>query len=396
MNRKHTIPALLAAIALLAVCTACGKPKTPAVTTASSEVTTSQSATETTAASTDSPVQAAAEVPAVVTAVHYTKQAVDIFSDGGSVDFTHSLDIPKIDSDAVGAAALNAKILANQQTKLDALQKGTEGRELYTVAYDSAVSDGLLCIRVSEYTGWQYSEGGSADRFYYYDAAGDRELTLDEYLEHFSISKDALTKGFAWSGECASLLVGWDTLTHLYADSVFGDPISGEPEKGRFYYAETQYETPCELVGVEVTDDVVRPYFSYQLYTVGTVCCDLERESGKPLRPYYGCVLDPADATEGEALRIEVKDGKVTALTLPSSAKLHTLMLSSGSIYLTYERDGAPSLRNRTLYVNGKEMNGGFSEGLLETNLCDMCRYISGYLPLEELHTVELVSAPEQ
>ena len=392
MKQKQVLSAILSAIALLAVCTACGKPNPPAVTTASSEATTSQSATETTAASTDSPVQAAVEVPAVISAVQYTKQAVDIFSDGGSVDFTHSLNIPKIDSDAVGAAALNAKILADQQTKLDALQKGTEGRELYTVAYDSAACDGLLCIRVSEYTGWQYSEGGSADRFYYYDAAGDRALTLDEYLEHFSIQKDALTKGFAWSGECASLLVGWDTLTHLYADSVFGDPISGEPEKGRFYYAETQYETPCELVGVEVTDDVVRPYFSYQLYTVGTVCCDLERESGKPLRPYYGCVLDPADATEGEALRIEVKDGKVTALTLPRGVKLHTLMLSSGSIYLTYERDGAPSLRNRTLYVNGKEMNAGWSAGLLDidTGLCDMYRYISGYLPLEELHTVEL------
>ena len=390
MNRKQTLSALLAAAALLAVCTACGKPNPPEVTTASPEVTTSQSATETTAATTDSTVQAAAEVPAVVSAVQYTKQAVDIFSDGGSVDFTHSLDIPKIDSKAVGAAGLNAKILADQQTKLDALQKGTEGKELYTVAYDSAACDGLLCIRVSEYTGWQYSEGGSADRFYYYDAAGDRELTLDEYLGHFSIQKDALTKGFAWSGECASLLGGWDTLTHLYADSVFGDPISGEPEKGRFYYAETQYETPCELIGVEVTDDVIRPYFSYQLYTVGTVSCDLERESGKPLRPYYGCELDPADAAEGEALRIEVKDGKVTAFTLPSGAKLHTLMLSSGSIYLTYEKDGAPSLQNGTLYVNGKEINGGFSAGLLETNLCDMYRYISGYLPLEELHTVEL------
>ena len=336
MNRKQTLSALLAAAALLAVCTACGKPNPPEVTTASPEVTTSQSATETTAATTDSTVQAAAEVPAVVSAVQYTKQAVDIFSDGGSVDFTHSLDIPKIDSKAVGAAGLNAKILADQQTKLDALQKGTEGKELYTVAYDSAACDGLLCIRVSEYTGWQYSEGGSADRFYYYDAAGDRELTLDEYLEHFSIQKDALTKGFAWSGECASLLGGWDTLTHLYADSVFGDPIAGEPEKGRFYYAETQYETPCELIGVEVTNDVIRPYFSYQIYTVGTVSCDLERESGKPLRPYYGCELDPADAAEGEALRIEVKDGKVTAFTLPSGAKLHTLMLSSGSIYLTY------------------------------------------------------------
>ena len=185
---------------------------------------------------------------------------------------------------------------------------------------------------------------------------------------------------------------GEGALTHLYADSVFGDPIAGEPESGKFYYAETQYETPCELAGVEITDDIVRPYFSYQLYTVGTVCCDLDRESGKPLRPYYGCELDPADAAEGEALRIEITDGKVTALTLPRGAKLHTLVLSSGSIYLTYERDGMPALQNRTLYVNGKEMNGGFSEGLLETNLCDMYRDITDYLPLEELHTVELAN----
>lgn len=143
MNKK--LLTLLTAAALVAALAACGESNPggkqttdtapPASLTTQTEATSQTTVTtETTPPETTAP----AALPEVKDGTVYTKKAVDMFS-GGDFDFLHSLTVPKIDSTKPGAEALNAKMLADQQEKLDALAAGKEGRSLYTVTYSASV-----------------------------------------------------------------------------------------------------------------------------------------------------------------------------------------------------------------------------------------------------------------
>ena len=231
MNRK--LLTVLTAAALAAALAACGEDKPnhsdapatdlPASLTTQTEATSQTAeATETTPPETTAP----APLPEVKDGTVYTKKAIDAFQDG-SLDFMHSLTIPKIDSTKPGAEALNAKILAEQQDKLDALAANKEENHLYTVTYSTSGADGILAINVYEYIGWQYSEGGSSRRFYYYDAAEDRELTLDETLARLSMTQADLNRAFAWSSEYTSINTEYPDRTRTFAATVFGAPLTG-------------------------------------------------------------------------------------------------------------------------------------------------------------------------
>ena len=397
MNRK--LLTLLTAAALVAALAACGENNPggkqtsdtapPASLTTQTEATSQTTVTTETTETTPPETTAPAALPEVKDGTVYTKKAVDMFS-GGDFDFLHSLTVPKIDSTKPGAEALNAKILADQQEKLDALAAGKEKNDLYTVTYSVSGADGILAVNVYEFTGWQYSESYSSRRFYYYDAAEDRELTLDETLSKLAMTKESLNRAFAWSSEYAAISVENSDLTRTLAESVFGAPLTGAYDASVFRYAEMQSGNEVELLGIDFDETTVSPCYRYILYTVGALICPIDRATGQPLLPYYECTPDIADLKVGDSFRITIKDGKVTEMTAPADAKVQRIKISSCGLSVYYSADAAFDYSNAVFFVNGKDQGIGAMHSMTDTaNIYLMYRSISDYIPLDKLNTLE-------
>ena len=394
---KH-LKVTLIALMLVAALAACGKDNPQNTTNPTGEVGTSAESeptvtepTETTVPETTAPETApSAPLPKVKDGTVYTKEAIDYAFGGGSFGFTHSLLIPAIDSTKPGAEALNAKMLADQQEKLDALAAGKEENVLYTVNYSTSGADGILVINVYEYIGWQYSESGTTRRFYYYDAAADCELTADEVLTRLSFTKETLAKAFRWSSEFNLVTDEGTEEQTARAESVFGTPLDGTPEKGKFYYAEQNCNAELELLGIDFDETTVSPCYRYILYTVGTLICPIDRATGQPLLPYYECTPDIADLKVGDSFRITVKDGKVTEMTAPADAKVQRIKISSCGLSVYYSADAAFDYSNAVFFVNGKDQGIGAMHSMTDTaNIYLMYRSISDYIPLDKLNTLE-------
>ena len=396
MNRK--LLTLLTAAALVAALAACGENNPggkqttdtapPASLTTQTEATSQTTVTtETTPPETTAP----AALPEVKDGTVYTKKAIDAFQDG-SLDFMHSLTIPKIDSTKPGAEALNAKILSEQQDKLDALAANKEENHLYTVTYSTSGADGILAINVYEYIGWQYSEGGSSRRFYYYDAAEDRELTLDEALKKLSMTQADLDRAFAWSSEYAAISVENSDLTRTLAETVFGAPLTGVYDTSVFRYAEMQNGNKAELLGIDFDETTVSPCYRYSIYTVGTVSCPIDRASGQPMHPYYECTMNAADLQTGDAFRITIKDGKVTEAVVPAEAQVQRVTIASDGVTVLYGKDAAYSINYADFRVNGESVNDGSGSGGIDAeDVFSEFRFMADYIPLDKLTTIEFV-----
>ena len=396
MNRK--LLTLLTAAALAAALAACGENNpggkqttdtAPPASLATQTEATSQTTvtTETTPPETTAP----AALPEVKDGTVYTKKAVDMYS-GGDFGFTHSLTVPKIDSTKPGAEALNAKILADQQEKLDALAAGKEKNDLYTVTYSVSGADGILAVNVYEFTGWQYSESYSSRRFYYYDAAEDRELTLDETLSKLAMTKESLNRAFAWSSEYAAISVENSDLTRTLAESVFGAPLTGVYDTSVFRYAEMQNGNKAELLGIDFDETTVSPCYRYSIYTVGTVSCPIDRASGQPMHPYYECTPNIADLKVGDSFRITIKDGKVTEMTAPADAKVQRVTIASDGVTVLYGKDATYRMGNADFRVNGESVNWGSNSGGIDAeDVFSNYRFMKEYIPLDKLTTIEFV-----
>ena len=396
MNKK--LLTVLTAAALVAALAACGENNPdgkqttdtapPASLTTQTEATSQTTeATETTPPETTAP----APLPEVKDGTVYTKKAIDAFQDG-SLDFMHSLTIPKIDSTKPGAEALNAKILADQQEKLDALAAGKEKNDLYTVTYSVSGADGILAVNVYEFTGWQYSESYSSRRFYYYDAAEDRELTLDETLAKLAMTKESLNRAFAWSSEYAAISVENSDLTRTLAESVFGAPLTGVYDTSVFRYAEMQNGNKAELLGIDFDETTVSPCYRYAVYTVGTVSCPIDRTSGQPMHPYYECTIDAADLQVGDAFRITIKDGKVTEAVVPATLQVQRVTIASDGVTVLYGKDATYSMDNADFRVNGESVNWGSNSGGIDAeDVFSNYRFMKEYIPLDKLTTIEFV-----
>ena len=397
MNKHLQIT--LTAIALAAMLTACGKstpdnikPETDLPDSLSTNVTTTEPAetTETSTAETTA-TTAPAPLPEVKDGTVYTKKAVDMFS-GGDFDFLHSLIIPKIDSTKPGAEALNAKMLADQQEKLDALAANKEENYLYTVTYSTSGADGILVINVYEYIGWQYSEGGSSRRFYYYDAAEDRELTLDETLAKLSMTKESLNRAFAWSSEYAAISVENPDRTQALAETVFGTPLTGAYDTSVFRYAEMRSGNDAELLGIDFDETTVSPCYHYVIYTVSTTACPIDRANGQPLHPYYECTMNAADLQTGDAFRITIKDGKVTEAVVPAEAQVQGVTITSDGVTVLYGKGATYSMDRADFRVNGSSVNSGSNSGGIDAeDVFTNYRFIPDYIPLDKLTTIEFV-----
>lgn len=396
MNKRLQIA--LTAVAIAVMLTACGKdtpdnikPETDLPDSLSTNVTSTEPAetTETSPAET-TVTTAPAPLPEVKDGTVYTKKAIDIY-DGG-LDFLHSLTIPKIDSTKPGAEALNAKILADQQEKLDALAANKEENYLYTVTYSTSGADGILAINVYEYIGWQYSEGGSSRRFYYYDAAEDRELTLDETLAKLSVTQETISRAFAWSSEYAAISVENPDRTHTLAGTVFGTPLTGAYDASVFHYAEMQNGNEAELLGIDFDEATVSPCYRYVIYTVGTTACPIDRTSGQPLHPYYECTLNAADLQTGDAFRITVQDGRVTEAVVPVEAQVQGVTITSDGVTVLYGKDATYSMDRADFRVNGSSVNSGSHSGGIDAeDVFSNYRFMPGYIPLDKLTTIEFV-----
>ena len=396
MNRK--LLTVLTAAALVAALAACGENNPggkqttdtapPASLTTQTEATSQTTeATETTPPETTAP----APLPEVKDGTVYTKKAIDAFQDG-SLDFMHSLTVPKIDSTKPGAEALNAKILADQQEKLDALAAGKEKNDLYTVTYSVSGADGILAVNVYEFTGWQYSESYSSRRFYYYDAAEDRELTLDETLARLSMTQADLNRAFAWSSEYTSINTEYPDRTRTFAATVFGAPLTGAYDASVFRYAEMQSGNEVELLGIDFDDATVSPCYRYAVYTVGTVSCPIDRASGQPMHPYYECTIDAADLQTGDAFRITIKDGKVSEAVVPAEAQVQRVTIASDGVTVLYGKDAAYSMDRADFRVNGESVNDGSGSGGIDAeDVFSNYRFMADYIPLDKLTTIEFV-----
>lgn len=396
MNRK--LLTVLTAAALVAALAACGENNPggkqttdtapPASLTTQTEATSQTTVTTETTETTPPETTAPAALPEVKDGTVYTKKAVDMFS-GGDFGFTHSLTVPKIDSTKPGAEALNAKMLADQQEKLDALAAGKEKNDLYTVTYSVSGADGILAVNVYEFTGWQYSESYSSRRFYYYDAA-DRELTLDEVLTHLSLTRDSLDKALVWSNGYELISIENTDRTITPAATVFGAPLTGAYDASLFHYAEIRSGNEVELLGIDFDETTVSPCYRYILYTVGTLICPIDRATGQPLLPYYECTPNIADLKVGDSFRITIKDGKVTEMTAPADAKVQRIKISSCGLSVYYSADAAFDYSNAVFFVNGKDQGIGAMHSMTDTaNIYLMYRSISDYIPLDKLNTLE-------
>ena len=396
MNRK--LLTLLTAAALVAALAACGESNPggkqttdtapPASLTSQTEATSQTTVTtETTPPETTAP----AALPEVKDGTVYTKKAVDMYS-GGDFGFTHSLTVPKIDSTKPGAEALNAKILADQQEKLDALAAGKEKNDLYTVTYSVSGADGILAVNVYEFTGWQYSESYSSRRFYYYDAAEDRELTLDETLAKLSMTKESLNRAFAWSSEYAAISIENPDYTRAPAETVFGTPLTGAYDASVFHYVEMQNGNEAELLGIDFDEATVSPCYRYVIYTVGTTACPIDRTSGQPMHPYYECTIDAADLQVGDAFRITIKDGKVTEAVVPAALQVQRVTIASDGVTVLYGKDATYSMDNADFRVNGESVNWGSNSGGIDAeDVFSNYRFMKEYIPLDKLTTIEFV-----
>ena len=394
MNKK--LLTVLTAAALVAALAACGEnnpggKQTTDTAPPASLTTQTEATSQTTEAAETTPPEttAPAPLPEVKDGTVYTKKAIDAFQDG-SLDFMHSLTIPKIDSTKPGAEALNAKILAEQQDKLDALAANKEENHLYTVTYSTSGADGILAINVYEYIGWQYSEGGSSRRFYYYDAAEDRELTLDETLARLSMTQADLNRAFAWSSEYTSINTEYPDRTRTIAATVFGAPLTGAYDASVFRYAEMQSGNEVELLGIDFDDATVSPCYRYAVYTVGTTSCPIDRASGQPLHPYYECTIDAADLQTGDAFRITIKDGKVSEAVVPAEAQVQRVTIASDGVTVLYGKDAAYSINYADFRVNGESVNDGSGSGGIDAeDVFSEFRFMADYIPLDT--TIEFV-----
>ena len=396
MNRK--LLTLLTAAALVAALAACGENnpggKQTTDTTPPASLTTQTEATSQTTETTETTppeTTAPAALPEVKDGTVYTKKAVDMFS-GGDFDFLHSLTVPKIDSTKPGAEALNAKMLADQQEKLDALAAGKEGRSLYTVTYSASGADGILAVNVYEYTGYQYSESSRNRCFYYYDAAADRELTLDEVLTHLSLTRDSLDKALVWSNGYEFISIENTDRTITPAATVFGAPLTGAYDASVFHYVEMQNGNEAELLGIDFDEATVSPCYRYVIYTVGTTACPIDRTSGQPMHPYYECTIDAADLQVGDAFRITIKDGKVTEAVVPAALQVQRVTIASDGVTVLYGKDATNRMDNADFRVNGESVNWGSNSGGIDAeDVFSNYRFMKEYIPLGKLTTIEFV-----
>lgn len=126
--------------------------------------------------------------PYITEAEHYRKKVVDSFGDGWDFGY-HEVWVPKFNIDTENGRAFDKKISDYSRRVLELLKNNKEETYIFAgVTYDYSVLNGIITVKISSSEGIQYSEGWNTTNCYYYDIAGDREITdFNEYLEIMNI-----------------------------------------------------------------------------------------------------------------------------------------------------------------------------------------------------------------
>ncbi|MCI8590295.1 MAG: hypothetical protein HFE77_06240 [Clostridiales bacterium] len=339
-------------------------------------------ATETTLFFDPTPYVIKTDAPAVILAAEYEKQAVDVLN-GGSFNFVHQISIPALDSDKPGAKALNAKIFEQHSTHIEELKTDAEDNRLYHIFYSSSKLGSMVFINVQTTVGWQYSEMGFANYYYYYDAAADREVSAEEYLAYFGLEADTLAKEAALSD---AYLRAVDT-QHFY----YGQ-IEDEELRGLMSAASAVPEA------YEVTAEVIHVWMrTVEDYIDCSFICDIDTENGMPCNPSYafkakefipdadsnGIVFDFSDRT----LR-GVKAAPEVCSVIQSAyvTSAYVALVCTAALPDPYGY-------GVEVQVNGNPVGAGSAQ--YGQNFHVYAYMIKEYTPLKDLKTIEMVISTE-
>ncbi len=107
-------------------------------------------------------------------------------------DGNNTIKLPKITSTTENVKKFNEKIYATFENEYNRLLNDKEGNQIFSCDYKYRVNNGIIGIAIDAIVGVQ--QGGVSEYYYtfYYDTNNDRELTFDEYIAIFGISKDEL------------------------------------------------------------------------------------------------------------------------------------------------------------------------------------------------------------
>lgn len=320
-------------------------------------------------------------VPDVVSAVKYEKPIVDMLG-YSTWDYPHSVEYPKIDSDKAGALALNEKIAERYTKFIDELKNGTEGNCIYNFRYTSSICDDVIFIQVIENTGWQYSEGKTEQKVFYYDAKNDKELTSEEYAAYFGVDLEKAKENVLYTHELAcaymddmSVMISGEDENTIY-----------EPAPGTLFPAK-QSSFDWTFDGLEVTDDTVNLYYKGYQYVLSTYKFALDRETLAPKQPHYMgylAVVFPTNYSENE-VKIALENGKITDYSIPEYSGVYRVTISSREISV-YSK---VRLDDWEISINGGERYSAGGQMYNGENQYQYSFYMKEYIRAEDLKTIE-------
>jgi len=413
--RKILIFSLFLTLFLTLLLAACGKVDPP-VTTAAPETTVVPETTiapETTTVSETTATSAKPSVPILVPEItiaeEYTKNAL-----GYETSFQHTVTYPKILSDAPGAAALNQQFYETYGRIVETLKADAEENTLYEISFSSSAYDGILFIRIVETISEIVDSGNPIEGIWlkktyeekaiYYDAASDRQITLEEYIEHFAIDLEKAEIGMLTSFEIENKNIGKGT---AFVSETIGGEAVFSPESNRVYFLQyPALQKNISLYGVEVTEDTLCLYYAgrpseYDFYE--SVCCPLRRDTYAPIHPNYTCTVRLSeDVEESDTVEITFESGSVSGITAPSVYGIDKIEITAKELrFKAYDdvADGYPPLfpqgtEDLTVYdiipyYDGKEPHTTGFGSLTGREYCLGLR-IYEYMPIDTLKTLTI------
>lgn len=140
--------------------------------------------------------------------INYTKPIKQFYDDMPVEDLSikeHVVRIPELIGSTDAVFNLNEKLLEKYFPIHEILENDEEKERIYLVDCRYTVFCGYAEIQMTYSEGVQFGGIGSSVEIYYFDLESDREVTLDEFLEHFDLSRKLWEDKFMESEDCKQL-----------------------------------------------------------------------------------------------------------------------------------------------------------------------------------------------
>lgn len=328
-------------------------------------------------------------VPRVKDALNFEKH--EVFDDG-EYEFTHTIILPRIDSELPGAVALNKKLLDDHESLASELSASEENsKKLYHITYDHSAYDGIIVIKKNIYTGLYQSEGMSDREYYYYDSVHDTELSSEEYLEHFSLDAEDLDHRARW---CANYLFEEDRLyggVEYYETLLDTDTVVDDISKHDIVFGfAKKSNTP---IGYEVTSDTVTVCYRIYGYTSYTTECELNVASGLPEIPLFVQTSSKTASPVGDgSIKLIFDNGRIAQFIASDDIPLvGNAEVTNNALSITYKLGFTPD--TPTVYLNGETIIAGQMQMLVEDGDEQLCKHVflfNRYVSYTELESIEI------